>query len=162
MKRLISHVILFLVSIAFFFFLYVDTLNVSVATLGILLIILVLYGLCAGLGWKSIQELKKYEKKLIHFGLNQKDYSNILLFSLAALAPTYFCVTLVSLVPLYTYEVWFITVFPCILLNCFPASSVLEEYCGLTHRKLPFLAWFCALTASFCLVGVMGASLFLK
>ena len=83
------------------------------------------YGMCMGESWKSMEKLKEYEQKLIHFGLDHKDYNRILYFSLTTLLPTYFCVFLVSLVPLYTYEVWFITVFPCILLKIYLNKKVI-------------------------------------
>ena len=132
----------------------------SAATLGILFVIFALYAFCMGFGWKSMEKIKKLEKKAIHFGLTDKDDFKILFFSLATLSPTYFCVIIVSLVPLYTYEIWFITVFPCILLNCLPANSVLEEYCCLTHRTIPFVALFALLTVIFCGLGAMKSGLF--
>lgn len=112
--------------------------------------------------WKSMEKLKKYKQKLIHFGLTSKDDIKVLLFSLTTLSPMFFCVVLVSSIPIYTYEVWLITVFPCVLLNCFPAISVLDEYYGLTHKKLPFLISFLALTIVFCLVGGIISSITLK
>ncbi len=92
----------------------------------------------------------------------QKDDRRILRFSLLTLFPTYFCMILVSSVPLYTYAVWFITVFPCILLNCLPMSSVPEEYHGLTRKKTPFLACYILITAVLCLMAVLGSHLLLK
>ena len=109
-----------------------------------------------------MEELKKYEQKSIHFGLENKDYNKILYFSLTTLFPTYFCAFLVSLVPLYTYEVWFITVFPCIFLNILPASSGLEEYFGLTRKKLPFLLFFSLLIVICCSLGIIISHIFFK
>ena len=45
-------------------------------------------------------------------------------------------------------------------MNCLPASSVLEEYHGLTHSKLPFVAYFLLLTIACCLLGVILSNLF--
>ena len=159
-KRSIVNLLLFLLSVFFFGYIYVGLFNISVTTFCILLIILAFYGGCMSLGWKSTAEIKKFEKKAIHIGLTNKDNSKILFFSLTSLSPTYFCVVLVSLVPLYTYEIWFITVFPCILLNCLPASSVLEEYRCLTHSKIPFIVLFTLITIIFCGLGVMISGLF--
>ena len=125
MKRLISNILLFLLSVTLFCCIYIGLFKISVAVVCILLLIFALYGVCMGAGWKSMAELQKYERKAVHSGLTDEDNSKILLFSLTTLCPTYFCVILVSLVPLYTHEIWFITVFPCIFLNCLPASSVL-------------------------------------
>ena len=153
MKHIIGNLLLFLFSAAFFCCIYIGVFKMSAATLGILFVIFALYAFCMGFGWKSMEKIKKLEKKAIHFGLTHKDDSRILLYSLTALAPTYFCVILVSLVPLFTYEIWFITVFPCILLNCLPASSILEEYYTLTHKKLPFFTLFLLITIVCCLMG---------
>lgn len=162
MKRSISNIILFILSITFCSCIYIGSFKVSIDALCILFIIFALYGFCMGLGWKSIEKLRKYEQKSIHFCLTKKDDVKILLFSLTSLSPTYFCVILLSLVPLYTYEVWFITVFPCIFLNCLPAISVLEEYYELTYKKSPFLVLFFMITVAFCLMGVIASSLIMK
>ena len=159
MKRMIGNILLFLLSITIFSCIYIGMFKMSLTVVCILLVIFALYGACMGVGWKSMEELKKYERKAVHFGLTHKDDSKILLFSLTTLCPSYFCVILVSLVPLYTHEVWFITVFPCILLNCLPASSVLEEYSGLTHSKLRFVSYFLLLTIACCLLGVIVSGL---
>lgn len=155
MKRIIGNILLFVVSMSLFCCVYIGLFKVSVTTILILLAFFALYACCMGLGWKSIEELKKYEKKQVRVGLVESDYSKILLFCLTSLMPTYFCVFLVSLVPLFTYSIWFITVFPAILLNCLPVSSVLDEYYCLTHKKAPFLLIFISLTLACCLVGVV-------
>ena len=162
MKRIIGQIILFVLSITFFSCIYIGVFKMSVAAFCILLAILALYAVCMGVGEKGMRELNKYEQKLIHFGLDEKDERRILLFSLLTLFPAYFCMILVSAVPLYSYTVWLITVFPCILLNCLPMSSVLEEYHGLTRKKAPFLVCCVLITAVLCLVGVLGSHLLLK
>ena len=162
MIRIILNVILFLISITFFSYVYIYIFKVPLHVILIILLIFVVYGFIMGWGEKSIRELKKYEQKLIHFGLNKKDESKILLFSLTALSPTYLCVILVSSIPLYTYEVWFITAFPCIILNCIPASSVLDEYHGLVRKKFPFLIMLCSAILLCCLIGVIVASVMMK
>ena len=161
MKRLINNILLFLLSITLFSCIYIGLFKISVAVVCILLFIFALYGICMGAGWKSMSELQKYERKAVHSGLTDKDNSKILLFSLTTLCPTYFCVILVSLVPLYTHEIWFITVFPCIILNCLPAGSVLEEYHGLTRGKLPFVGLFLLLTVACSLLGVFVSTRFM-
>ena len=66
MKRIISNILLFTLSISVFACIYVCVFKVSVTAIWILLVIFVLYGLCMSLGWKSMEKLKKYEKKLLH------------------------------------------------------------------------------------------------
>ncbi len=160
MKRVISNMILFALSITLFSCVYVGAFKVSVIAVWILLLFFCAYGVCMAASWKSMEELKKYEQKRIHFGLDNKDYNKILCFSFTTLLPTFFCVFLVSLIPLYTYELWFITVFPCILLNILPASSVLEDYFGLTHKKLPFILLFLLMVVLCCCSGIMLSYLF--
>ena len=160
MKRIISNILLFILSITFFSCVYVGVFKVSVVVICILLVFFFAYGMFMGVSFKSMEELKKCEQKLIHFGLDNKDYNKILYFSLTMLLPMYFCVFLVSLVPLYTYEVWFITVFPCICLNILPASSALDEYFGLTHKKLPFLLLSLLIVIICCSSGIILSHLF--
>lgn len=162
MKRIISSIILFILSITFLACIYVSVFNVSVTAICILVLFFAIYGFCMDSSWKSMKKLKEYENKLIHFELTSKDDARILLFSLKTLFPTYFCVFLVSLIPLYRYEVWFITVFPCIFINCLPAISVLDEYYGLTHKKLPFITLFFIIIAIFSLVGIIISSFVLQ
>ena len=162
MKRTISNIILFALSITLFSCVYIGMFKISVIAVCALLFFFFAYGACMGVAWKSAKELKKFEQKLIHFGLDNKDSAKILRFSLITLLPTYFCIFLVSLVPLYTYEIWFISVFPCILLNSLPASSVLEEYCGLTRKKLPFLLFFVLLVIVCCGSGILVSRMLFK
>ena len=162
MKHIIRNIILFILSITFFFCTYVYAFKISVVAICILLALFFVYGMCMGKSWKSMEKLKKYEQKLIHFGLDHKDYNRILYFSLTTLLPTYFCVFLVSSVPLYTYEVWFISVFPCIFLNILPANSVWKECFELTNKKAPFLLLFLLIVIICGGLGIIISNLFFK
>ena len=162
LKHFIISTVAFVLSIAFFCGIYIGVFNASASDLGILWTIFILYGLCLGIGWNSMDEIKSYEQKAVHFGLTEKDHPKILLFSLTSLSSTYLCVALVSLIPLTTYHVWFITVFPCIFLNCLPAITVLGEYYGLTRKKFPFVMWFIVITVMFSLLGILVSHLFLE
>lgn len=75
MKRIVTYILLFLLSISLLYILYIDFLKISLSTVLILLAILLLYGFCMAFGEKGIREIKKQEKKLIHFGLTPKDRS---------------------------------------------------------------------------------------
>lgn len=160
MKNIIRDVILYILSITLFFAVYVCIFKISIIALYIFLILFCVYGICMNISWKSTRELKKYEQKLVKCGLDNKDYNKILYISLATLLSTYFCIFSVSLIPLYTYEIWFITVFPCILLNILPASSVLEEYFELTRKRLPFLLFFILIIIICCSLGIFISHLF--
>ena len=159
MKRIITYILLFLLVIGLLYILYIDFLKISLSTILILLAILLLYGFCMAFGEKGIREIKKQEQKQIHFGLTPKDRSQTLRFALLSLFPTYFLCFLVSLLPVHTHGIWFLTAFPCICLNCVPASSVFEDYHALTHKKLPFfLGFFSAIAV--CFLGGILISLF--
>ena len=161
-KRMIGNIILFFLSIAFPCFAYIRVFKISAATVCVLFLFFVLYGCFLSFGGRSMERLKKYEQKQIHLGLSKEDHLRILFFSLTALSPIWLCIFLVSLVPLFTYEVWLITTFPCILLNCLPANRVMEEYHGLTQKKLPFFGLFLLLSIIFCLFGIFVARSFFK
>ncbi len=109
-----------------------------------------------------MEQLKKYEQKAIHFGLDKEDNKKILFFSLTTLSPLMLCVFLVSLIPLYTYEVWLITVFPCVIINCIPAIAVLDEYRSMTRKRLPFVVCYNFLMIIFCLGGILVSRLLFK
>ena len=160
--EIIPNIIRFALSITFFCFVCICVFKISIAVIGIAFLFLVLYACSSEIGQKSMKKLKMYEQKLIHSELSNKDQYNILFLSLTTLSPIWFCILIVSLVPLYTYEVWFITVFPAVLLNCLPASSVLDEYYLLTHKKIPFMIIFLLVTIICCILGIVASHLFLK
>lgn len=162
MKRTVSNIILFILSITLLACIYVSVFKISVTAICVLLLFFAIYGFCMDSSRKGMEKLKEYENKLIQFRLTPKDDVRILLSALKTLFPSYFCVFIVSLIPLYTYEVWLITVFPCILINCLPASSVLDEYYVLTHKKLPFITLFLILVVISSLMGIIISSFVLK
>ena len=160
-KRILYQILLFLFSMCLLCWTYIKLFQMSALAVAVILLILLSYAACMGAGEKSIRQLKKYERKLIGGDLADGDNKKILLFSLSSLTPAYFCIILMSFVPLFTYEVWFITVFPCIILCILPAQSVLEEYRGLTRRKAPFLTAFAAIVAICCSIGMLMTSFLL-
>ena len=153
MKRKIGHILLTSGFIAVFYFIYVQLFKISVAFIIGFSIFLTVYAFLLGVCWKSMDQIKKYEQKAVHFGLNREDDRKILFYSLTTLAPILLCDVLVSLIPLYTYEVWFLTAFPWIVITCVPAMSILGEYRALTHKRLSFLSLFTLLTLTCCLLG---------
>ncbi|MBQ4046953.1 MAG: hypothetical protein IJC93_01100 [Clostridia bacterium] len=162
MKDTLRNIIMFVLSAAFFSLVYINAFKVSATAVAVSVIFLTLYGICIGLSQKSAEKLKHYEQKQIHFGLCKRDDRRILLFSLTTLSPMFLCIFLVSLIPLYTYEIWLITVLPAIVLNCIPAIGVLGEYYGLTRKRLPYILLCFLFTMLFCLVGVILSAVFLK
>ena len=162
MKRIIGYLLLFAGSIAVFYLIYIRIFKISIAFIIGFSLFSIVYTAVLGCGWKSMEQLKKYEQKAIHFGLEKKDDQRILFFSLTTLSPLMLCIFLVSLVPLYTYEVWFLAVFPCVIINCLPAISVLDKYHCLTRKKLPFVLCYLFLIVICCLLGVLVSNLLFK
>ena len=159
MKRMIGYLLLCTLFIFVFCLIYVHLFQISLAFIIGFSLFLCLYASLLGVCWKSMERLYHYEQKAVHFGLQPKDENKILFFSLTTLAPMFLCDCLVSLIPLYTYEVWFITVFPWVTITCFPAISVMEEYRGLTHKRLPFFSLFALLSLVCCLLGTTASHL---
>lgn len=162
MKRIIGYLLLGSGSIAIFFCTYIRMFKISLAFIVVFSLFLIVYATVLGFGWKSMKQLKNYEQKAIHFGLDKKDDQKILLFSLTSLSPLMFCIFLVSIIPLYTYVVWLITVFPCIIINCIPAISVLDEYQCLTRKRFPFVVCYNFLVIVCCLLGILVSNLLFK
>lgn len=162
-KSLLRDIILFTLIVVLVSCIYIGVFKISIFAICILFIFFSIYLLCTCMALKSADELKKYEKKLIHIGLVKQDYLKILYYSLATLSPTYLCLFLVSLFPIYRYEVWLIFVFPCIVVSWIPASSILDEYNILTRKKIPFVLCFVACIVTFCVLGVViGRIFFIK
>ena len=162
MKRIIGYLLLGAGSIAIFFCIYIKMFKMSLAFIAGILLFLIIYATVMGFGWKSMEQLKKYEQKAIHFGLDKENNIKILFYSLTTLSPLMLCVFLVSLIPIYTYIVWLITVFPCVIINCLPAIAVLDEYRSLTQKRLPFVMCFNFLMIVCCLGGILVSRLLFK
>ena len=162
MKRIIGYLLLGVVSIAIFCCIYIRMFKISIAFIVVFSLFFIVYATVLGFGWKSMEQLKKYEKKAVHFGLDKEDDHRILFYSLTTLSPLILCVFLVSLIPLYTYKVWLITVFPCLIINCLPAITVLDEYRSLTQKRFPFVVCYLFLVVVSCLGGTLVSSLLFK
>lgn len=94
--------------------------------------------LCANtiaLSERGLKQLLNYEHKAVNLGLNEKDKKRILLNSVFSLANVYFSVALASIIPLFQYEIWFVTVFPIILISIIPIKAVADEYYLFTHKR---------------------------
>ncbi len=162
MKRIIGNIVLYvlsLIAVIILGFAYIKVFRISLVAIAVLLAFLAVYAFFITFGWKSKLKLDAYEQKLIHFGLSAEDERKILFYSVAVLSPMWFCIFLISCIPLFTNGVWMVTVFPFIFLSCLPASTVLEEYYGLTRKKLPFVLLFVLFAAICCLLGIVVSNL---
>jgi hypothetical protein len=80
-------------------------------------------------------EMKKYEAIQNARGILPEDHPKILLCALTIPLPLHFCTLLASLIPITTWEVWFITIFPCIFLTFQPIRAVADVYDLYTRKK---------------------------
>lgn len=162
MKRAVGNVLIYILSLIaaiIFGFLYIKVFKFSLVVIAAFFVFLAVYASFIAFGWKSMQKLNAYEQRLIHFGLNKEDERKVLFYSLSALSPMWLCIFLVSCIPLFTNGVWMVTIFPCIFLSCMPAATVLEEYYGLTRKKLPFVLLFVLFAVICCLLGIAVSNL---
>jgi len=162
MNEKIKQILIGLLIISIFGFTYVKILKASMLSVIIILTVIFLYAVCMGVCEESMKQLKKYEIIQTHTDLTKNQRFLILFLSLTTLSPTYFCVLLVSVIPLFTYEVWFLTVFPCLIFISLPMISVLEEYHTLTKKKLPLIISFAVIIIFLTLVGVTSSHLILN
>ena len=158
MKQILKNILLGLLSIFLFSYTYIKIFNISLLAVVVILIIISLYALCMDGGEKSMKQLKKYEILRTHRDLTKNDCKNILFYSLTTLSPTYFCILLVSVIPIFTYEVWFVTVFPCIIIISMPMFSVIEVYHYLTKKKLPFIMLYSGIVIFILTAGITATS----
>jgi len=162
MKRFMGNLVLSTFAVALFVLVFVKVLKISLGSICFFAIILTVYGICLGSSRKSIKDLKKYEKEIIELGILPRNDKKVLLLSLVTLSPVLFYVFVVSLIPLQSSGLWFITVFPSVVCVCLCASAVVDEYQYLTNKKLPFVLWFIVLLVAVCLFGMFISALVLS
>ena len=100
--------------------------------------LLTLYGLTSGISAWGMTEMKKYEAIQNARGILPEDHPKLLLCALTIPLPLHFCTLLASLIPITTWEVWFITIFPCIFLTFQPIRAVADVYDLYTRKKRLF------------------------
>lgn len=99
---------------------------------------LVLYGLTAAASTWGMQEIQKYETIRNARGILSEDHPKLLLCASVIPLPLHFCILLASLIPITTYEVWFVTIFPCIFITLQPIRAVCDVYQSFTYKKYRF------------------------
>ena len=60
------------------------------------------------------------------------------LYTLLTCLPLYFCELVVGMIPLFSYEVWFMTNLPVLILMAMPLTSVAEVWRDLKFRQVYF------------------------
>ena len=106
----------------------------------VLIVFLALY-----LGSMVVSDFAK--KKLICFEKqNNVTFKRLFFFSILVLCPIYLFWFLISIIPIFSYEIWFVTGFPIILISGIPLY-VLSEYWKST---LKILFWWLQLFVYSC------------
>ncbi len=140
MLRFIYNSIFFLIALGAGFFFYKNVFNEDIGIVLAIVGFLAAYGVAMAVGEVGVRRVTGFEKRAIYHTIEEKDRPRILGYSILSLLPIYFCMAIASLIPITTYEVWFVTVFPCIFLGMLPAKEVCDKQYPLTHYKKQF--WF--------------------
>ena len=138
MKNYIIKISMFAVVCGIVLFVYRSLFNIPIVFILVAAVALLLYGCAMGFSQFGMRKLIKYEKMYVYTNIPKKEYSKIMLCCVLALLPIYFCIMLASLIPIFTYEVWIITLFPCLFISLIPAKEVYEAQYPLTHFKIRF------------------------
>ncbi len=139
MKKVILNIITFIICLALAIWFYLPIFqNNTIIAVAIMSLILI-YGAAMSVSGYGMWKIKYYEIKAVHKGLSEKERKNILFYSVLTLCPTYYCLVLSSIFPMIGYEIWFLTVFPCLIIISLPIKTVAEEYYHFTHKKWLFL-----------------------
>ncbi|MBQ9162611.1 MAG: hypothetical protein IJX74_04970 [Clostridia bacterium] len=138
MKKFISNALLLVLLVSIILYIYCGWLKIQYITIVFVVVFLILYMLAMAVGAFGVSRLEGYIKKLVHDEIAAGGFKKPLLFSVLAMFPAYFCIALVSLIPITSYEIWLITVFPCIAIVSIPASSVYGEYSLVANKKALF------------------------
>ena len=133
----LSFAVAFIVSLC----IYLNFFKMSFKTILAFIILSSFLYFCVGAVGKSRKKLKEYEERLTHSTFDKKDYKSVLWNFITLLSPAYLAAFLVSFIPLYSYEVWFAVVFPCVILNCVAFFHTLDEYYWIPFKKTLILAF---------------------
>ncbi len=152
MRRIFYNLLLFMLTLGMGIFFYCQVFHGHVGLAIGIIAFLFVYALAMAASQFGMQKLQGYEKYVIYHRIEERDRPRILGYAVLALLPVNICVLLASLIPITTYEIWFITVFPCILLIALPIKEIYGVQYPLTHYKASF--WL--LEVGLCL----GISLF--
>lgn len=137
-RRFVYNTFFFLVLLCAVGLAYRHLFHGRIVPLVIAAVLLTLYGLTAGISAWGMTEMKKYEAIQNARGILPEDHPKILLCALTIPLPLHFCTLLASLIPITTWEVWFITIFPCIFLTFQPIRAVADVYDLYTRKKRLF------------------------
>ena len=123
MQKLLFKIISFVITLAILaYFLYNISYSIGTVTIIIILIILIAaYGVLFGISQRSSLKLARI------IDSDNRTMRQLILLSIGSMLPMYFCYAIVSFIPMFQYEVWFITVFPLIIILCVPLYAMADE-----------------------------------
>lgn len=154
-KRLVCNTFFFLVLLCAAGLAYRHLFHGRIVPVLITAVLLTLYALASGISTWGMSEIKKYEQIQNARGILPEDHPKILFRALIIPLPLHFCTLLASLIPITTWEVWFITIFPCIFMTFQPIRAVADVCKLYTGRKGLF--WMLQLLTVFTITLSMQA-----
>ncbi len=154
-KRLIYSTFFFLLFLCAAVFAYRHLFHGRILPVLITAVLLTLYAFASGVSVWGMTEMKKYEQIQNARGILPEDHPRLLLCAMMIPLPLHFCILLASLIPITTWEVWFITIFPCIFITLQPIRAVCDEYHFYTRKK--HLFWILQILTVLTVTGSMQA-----
>ena len=127
--KLILRIIMIALTLICFYTVVFDEDAVKLKGIAASVLFLLFYAQCASLSMYGLSLLKL---------LSPKNTIRLTLLSIMICAPLYFVIFIVSLIPITSYAVFFITVFPIIVLNALPMESICEEFSFMYYPKRMF------------------------
>ena len=123
MQKLLFKIISFVITLAILaYFLYNISYSIGSVTIIIILIIFIAaYGVLFGISQRSSLKLARI------IDSDNRTMRKLILLSIGSMLPMYFCYAIVSFIPMFQYEVWFITVLPLIIILCVPLYAMADE-----------------------------------
>ncbi len=104
------------------YFLYTVCYSIGTATIIFILIsVIVAYGVLIDLSHRSSLKLARL------IDSDKRTERQLIMLSVGSMLPIYFCYSILSFLPMFQYEVWFITVFPVIIILCVPLVAIAGE-----------------------------------
>lgn len=131
----LTKIIGFLVAFALLaYFLYTVCYSIGTATIIIILIsVIIVYGVLFDISQRSSLKLARI------IDSDKRINRQLITLSIGAMLPMYLCYSIVSFLPIFQYEVWFITVLPVIIILCVPLVAMAEE---LKRTHIPMIIYW--------------------
>ena len=98
----------------------------------------ILYALAMWGSSVGMTKMNEWEYILVADPFRSIPRGRMLLWSLLASLPLYFCYAVICAIPIASYQAWLMTGFPVLLLAYFPTKSIYDVYHHLTKRSALF------------------------